>query len=201
MIINESGLTRAIKKAYRFGGYTVFRRGEMLTVYCDQWCVQCEREIFSRKALGAIVEHAGFMPDDGEAYQISKSGEPQVEDFYMAVDTAGYWSSAEQTQEAEVTTLTFCGYQLMQDVEPDETEGFRRLHGANLGGLEILEWPVVRDKRAVIADGCRAVYSADKELVSLGLISHRTFQEEERRLAIWQQLEKVDLRPRKDQQE
>lgn len=194
MIINESGLTRAIKKAYRYGGYTVFRRGETVTVYCDQWCVQCEREIFPRKALGAIVEHAGFMPDDGEAYQISKSGEPQVEGFDMAMDTARYWGSAEQTQSAEVTTLTFCGYQLIQDTEPGET-GVRKLHGAPLGSLEILEWPVVRDKRAVIADGCRAVYTGDKELVSIGLISCPNSLLDERRLSIWERLEQTDLRP------
>lgn len=140
------------------------------------------------------MEHAGFMPDDGEAYQIRKSGEPQVEGFDMAMDTARYWSSAEQTQSAEVTTLTFCGYQLIQDTEPGET-GVRKLHGAPLGSLEILERLVVRDKRAVIADGCRAVYTGDKELVSIGLISCQNSLLDERRLSIWERLEQTDLRP------
>lgn len=194
MIINENGLTRAIKRAWKAGGYTVLRNGELVMVYSDAWCVVCPREIFPRKALGAIAEHAGFMPDDGEAYRINKGGDQQVENFQIAMDTVKYWQAAGVVQDAEMTRVNFSGYQLLQDMAL--TEGVRRLHGVSVENLDILEWAVARDRKAVVSNGKRAIYTEDMEAVALGLISGETFAErdEDRKAQIWAELEQTDLR-------
>lgn len=37
MLINEGGLIRAIKRAYKAGGYTVLNTGNDVAIYTDHW--------------------------------------------------------------------------------------------------------------------------------------------------------------------
>ena len=62
MLINEAGVVRAIKRAYKGGGYTVNVRGGVMSIYTESWYIQARREIMPRKVLAAIVEHAGMIP-------------------------------------------------------------------------------------------------------------------------------------------
>ena len=41
MIIEEKGLVKAIKIAYRHGGYTVLNQGGEVTIYTEGWFVRC----------------------------------------------------------------------------------------------------------------------------------------------------------------
>ena len=41
MIIDESGLVRAIKAAYKSDGYCVLNHGEQVTIYTDGWYIRC----------------------------------------------------------------------------------------------------------------------------------------------------------------
>jgi hypothetical protein len=134
------------------------------------------------------------MPDDGEAYHIDKRGNPQTENFQISVDTVKYWQGAGLVQDAEMTRVNFSGYQLLQDIAM--TEGVRRLHGVSMENLDILEWAVARDRKAVVSNGNRAIYTEDMEAVALGLISGETFAEkdEDRKAQIWEKLEQTDLR-------
>ena len=67
MIINEAGLTRAIKQIYKTLGYTVFVHEGEIVLLSKYWYLECNKSIFPRKALAAIVEQAGFIPDEDEA--------------------------------------------------------------------------------------------------------------------------------------
>ena len=43
MLINESGLVRCIKRAYKSAGYAVAAEGDCMTIYTEQWYIQCKR--------------------------------------------------------------------------------------------------------------------------------------------------------------
>lgn len=56
MIIEEKGLVKAIKAAYRHSGYTVLNQGGEVTIYTEGWFVRCLWTKLPRKALAIIVE-------------------------------------------------------------------------------------------------------------------------------------------------
>lgn len=85
MIIEESGLLRAMKEAYKSGGYHVAAEIdeagiENIVITTASWIVIAEKKAMPRKVLGLIVEHIGEIPRPGEAFQIKKK-EPQTEIF------------------------------------------------------------------------------------------------------------------------
>lgn len=51
MIIEEKGLVKAIKAAYRHSGYTVLNQGGEVTIYTEGWFVRCLWTKLPRKAL------------------------------------------------------------------------------------------------------------------------------------------------------
>ena len=55
MIIEEKGLVKAIKIAYRHGGYTVLNQDGEVTIYTEGWFVRCLWPKLPRKALATIV--------------------------------------------------------------------------------------------------------------------------------------------------
>lgn len=60
MLINEGGLIRAIKRAYKAGGYTVLNTGNDVAIYTDHWFAMANRALLPRKVLATIVEHMGI---------------------------------------------------------------------------------------------------------------------------------------------
>lgn len=76
MVVNESGLCAAMKKAYKEAGYKVAglaADGEYkILIAAPGWCVVILKEKMPRKVLGLIVEHVGDVPRCGEAYQVQK---------------------------------------------------------------------------------------------------------------------------------
>lgn len=77
MIIEEKGLVKAIKAAYRHSGYTVLNQGGEVTIYTEGWFVRCLWTKLPRKALAIIVEHMGMIPDDGEAMPSRRTTSPR----------------------------------------------------------------------------------------------------------------------------
>ena len=63
MLINEGGLIRAIKRAYKAGGYTVLNTGNDVAIYTDHWFAMANRALLPRKVLATIVEHMGMIPE------------------------------------------------------------------------------------------------------------------------------------------
>ena len=86
MLINESGLVRCIKRAYKYAGYAVAVEGDCMTIYTERWYIQCKRAAIPRKVLATIVEHMGMIPDT-EPVSIVKDGEPLA--YFTEQPTAG----------------------------------------------------------------------------------------------------------------
>ena len=63
-IIQEKGMVRAIKGAYRHGGYNVLNLDGDVVIYTEEWCVRCPWNKLPRKALATIVEHLGMIPEN-----------------------------------------------------------------------------------------------------------------------------------------
>ena len=78
MLINESGLIRAIKRAYKAGGYTVLNTGNDVAIYTDHWFAMANRALLPRKVLATIVEHMGMIPERDMPTSIIKDTEPQL---------------------------------------------------------------------------------------------------------------------------
>ena len=53
MLINEGGLIRAIKRAYKAGGYTVLNTGNDVAIYTDHWFAMANRALLPRKVLAS----------------------------------------------------------------------------------------------------------------------------------------------------
>ena len=78
MLINEGGLIRAIKRAYKAGGYTVLNTGNDVAIYTDHWFAMANRALLPRKVLATIVEHMGMIPEKDMPTSIIKDTEPQL---------------------------------------------------------------------------------------------------------------------------
>ena len=116
MIIEEKGLVKAIKAAYRHSGYTVLNQGGEVTIYTEGWFVRCLWTKLPRKALAIIVEHMGMIPDDGEAMAIEKDDQPQAVMAGIVSDDVAGWMGGEAAGMASYVPVTFRGYQLFQEV-------------------------------------------------------------------------------------
>ena len=112
MIIEEKGLVKAIKAAYRHSGYTVLNQGGEVTIYTEGWFVRCLWTKLPRKALAIIVEHMGMIPDDGEAMAIEKDDQPQAVMAGIVSDDVAGWMGGEAASMASYVPVTFRGYQL-----------------------------------------------------------------------------------------
>ena len=91
MIINESGLLKAMKDSYKSGGYhvafgSVFAREcYLIANNAYTWGVVIRWDKMPRKVLGLLAEHIGRMPEQEEAYLCRKDEEAQGEIFNVAI--------------------------------------------------------------------------------------------------------------------
>ena len=87
MIIKEKGLFRAMKEAYRGGGYKVLvcpvDDERWIFIYNGFWVAAMEMRNVPRKILGLIAEHIGTIPTMEDAYKVRKD-DVQKELFEMA---------------------------------------------------------------------------------------------------------------------
>ena len=164
MIIEEKGLVKAIKAAYRHSGYTVLNQGGEVTIYTEGWFVRCLWTKLPRKALAIIVEHMGMIPDD---------------------DVAG-WMGGEAASMASYVPVTFRGYQLFQEVNG------RQAYGVDPTALAIVERVTAEMGTAAISGGRALAWSHDGETVMLGAIRKTTWAWDWER-TVWEALESVDL--------
>ncbi len=92
MVVNEKGLLRAMKSAYKSAGYTVAAEDsaavENIIIATPKWAVIVTKENIPRKILGLIAEHLGDIPAPGEAFQV-RDKEPQTEIYDVAKSTIG----------------------------------------------------------------------------------------------------------------
>lgn len=81
MVINEKTLIREMKEAYKGGGYTVITSHKETTlILTHAWAVEINDENLPREVLSLLALHMGYLPEDGEAYKITKADkEPAVQ--------------------------------------------------------------------------------------------------------------------------
>lgn len=92
MVINEKGLLRAMKEAYKSDGYEIECKeiGGVREIHIEtpSWYVMCVLKNLPRKVLGLIVEHMGEIPEQGQAAQVKKK-ETQTKIFTQGRDAFG----------------------------------------------------------------------------------------------------------------
>ena len=187
MLINESGLVRCIKRAYKSAGYAVAAEGDCMTIYTEQWYIQCKRAAIPRKVLATIVEHMGMIPDT-EPVSIVKDGEPQLIMPDVAADEIAHWRTGERTDAVTMATVIMQGYQIFQ---PD---GGGACYGVSLLDLGIMEREMVEHGAAAVIDGDRLLWRGDTEVEAMGAVRKaRSSWAKEWERAVWNALEGVDL--------
>lgn len=189
MIIEEKGLVKAIKAAYRHGGYTALNQGGEVTIYTEGWFVRCLWNKLPRKALAIIVEHMGMIPDDGEAVAIEKDDQPQAVMAGIVGDDVAGWMGGEAASMASYVPVTFRGYQLFQEVNG------RQAYGVDPTALAIVERVTAEMGTAVISGGHALAWSHDGETIMLNAIRKIAWAWDWER-AVWEALESVDLHKR-----
>lgn len=77
MLINEAGLVRAIKYAYKHGGYTVVTEPDTIHIYTMAWYIRSDRARLPRKATLPRFGGSKYGPDNNEETR-TKSGKPYI---------------------------------------------------------------------------------------------------------------------------
>lgn len=118
MVINEKGLTRAMKDAFKNMGYKVAADDsggiEELMIAAPGWVVVIEKKNVPRKVLGLIAEHVGEIPEPGQAFQVSKK-ETRTEIFSVTLQLLeGMKHGDKEARQAKPTPLVMNGYTLWQ---------------------------------------------------------------------------------------
>ena len=118
MVVSESGLMAAMKKAYKKEGYKVaglHRAGfEELLIGTEDWVTVMAKKNVPRKVLGLIAEHLGQIPGEGEAFQVAQDA-PQTEIFHVALQLLeGMDNQDRQWRQAKPTAITMGGKRLWQ---------------------------------------------------------------------------------------
>ena len=114
MLINEAGAVRAIKRAYKGGGYTVNVQDGIMSIYTQSWYIQARREVMPRKVLATIVEHAGMIPGGNEPTNIMKDLDPQLVIPETAAEEMNAWRLGERGDDVDLVPVIMLGFQIFQ---------------------------------------------------------------------------------------
>lgn len=118
MVVDEKGLIRAMKEAYKSKGYKVAMDEsggiERVILSAALWTVVINRSELPRKVLGLIAEHVGEIPEVNNAYQVRKK-DTQTEIFDMVLQNVQDFRSGEKSRRiARKTSLVLDGYSIWQ---------------------------------------------------------------------------------------
>lgn len=188
MLINEAGLIRAIKRAYKAGGYTVANHGDAISIYAQTWYIQINRALVTNKVLAAIVEHMGMIPEVGAPTSVMKDEEPQLVMAEAAADDMAHWRSGQRGEEVTMVPVIMQGYQIFQ------SPGGGACWGLPLLFLDMIERAPAEHAGADVIDGDRLLWEADGEAVVIDAVRKaRSSWSKEWERAVWTALESVDL--------
>ena len=188
MIIDEKGLARNLKYAYKHGGYTMTANDEQIIVYTDNWAIRVDWDKLPRKALATIVEHIGLLPQSSDALFIEDGSDPQaVMPETVGEDVAIWCREAETTERATIVPMAIQQVQLFQD------EGLR-VYGIRSDFLGIVSGSAIRDMAANVMDNTLANWSAEGEEITLKAWRPTAlYYPKKSHKAVWEALERVDL--------
>lgn len=194
MLINEAGLVRAIKRAYKGGGYTVNVRDGIMSIYTESWYVHARREIMPRKVLAAIVEHAGMIPCENEPARITKDLDPQLVIPETAAGEMENWRVGERGADVDMVPVIMQGFQIFQTAE-----GAGACWGVPLHRLGIIERDEAEHKEAIVVNNGRLLWDGDREAVVVEAVRKaKSGWDRAWEQAVWKALEGVDLHKEED---
>lgn len=188
MIINESGLIAAMKRAYKADGYTVLNSGGDVAVYTENWFVLAKRPLLPRKVLATIVEHMGMIPEVDMPTSIAKDEEPQLVLRETAADDMEHWRGGDRGEEVTVVPVIMQRYQIYQP------PGGGACWGVPLYLMNMLDLDAVEHGGADVIDENRLMWTADGEAIVINAVRKaRSSWAKEWERAVWNALEGVDL--------
>ena len=186
MLINEVGFVRAIKRAYKNGGYTVINRDGKITIYTAKWCVQTSRKDLPRKALAAIVEHMGMIPDQEPVY-IIKDEDPQTVMAETAAEDMNRWRLGEDGDVVDMVPVIMQGLQIFQAKDGP-------CWGIPLPCLSMIEQDEAEYYGATVVDNDRLVWEDNAEVIAVEAVRKaKSGWAKAWEKAVWEALESVDL--------
>ena len=189
MLINEAGLVRAIKRAYKADGYTVNVQDGIMSIYTKSWYIQARQKMVPRKALAAIVEHAGLIPGENEPINIMKDREPQLVIPETAAEEMSAWRVGERGDDVDLVPVIMQGFQIFQTAE-----GAGACWGVPLYHLGMIERDAAEHQGAIVVANDRLLWDDDGEAVVVEAVRKaksgwaRAWER-----AVWEALEGVDL--------
>ena len=189
MLINEAGVVRAIKRAYKGGGYTVNSQGGVMAIYTQSWYIQARREVMPRKVLATIVEHAGMIPGDKEPTNIMKDLNPQLVIPETAAEEMSAWRVGERGDDVDLVPVIMQGFQIFQTAE-----GAGACWGVPLYHLGMIERDAAEHQGAIVVANDRLLWDDGGEAVVVEAVRKaksgwaRAWER-----AVWEALEGVDL--------
>ena len=185
-LISETGIARAVKRAYRHGGgYIVLPQAENMTVFSEHWRVTCPRDQMPRRVLAVIVEHAGLIPDSPS--KIEKDMDAQL---ILEEEALMEMSQFNLRDGGEIVTMVPIVMQALQIFQP---EGGGACYGTSLFQLGIVERDAVEHGTAVAGSGV-LYFSHEKEQVYMPSVRKaKSSWAKEWERAVWEALESVDL--------
>lgn len=196
MIINEKGLARALKLAYKHGGYTLLHNEQEIIIYTEGWYIQADRDKFPVKALATIVEHMGTIPTSTDALLIAAGEPPQVTMPEIVGGAVAGWICGDNTEEVtEVTMVPVIvrGLQLYQE------EGGGSCYGVGLSALGIVDRLVAEMKNATAVEETRLEWHHDGEKVIVAAERPTaSYWAKDSEKQVWEVLEGVDLHKREE---
>ena len=156
MTIYDKGLIRAMKAAYRDGGYDVAMTQDGLLIQGKEWGVKLNPAIVPNSIKSLIVLHNGAMPRMDRAVHIEKgeSGEVILEMVTGAMEDLAVEYTAKGGMAIKPTRVTFDGKRVWQLadtlsvrlVDPDNQQMLMFLYGENpdvhlVGGILYCRMP------------------------------------------------------------
>ena len=190
MLINEAGLTKAVKKAYKGGGYTVNVRDGLMSIYTKFWYIHARREIMPRKVLAAIVEHAGMIPGENEPTHIMKDLDPQLVIPETAAGEMDAWRVGERGDDVDMVPVIMQGFQIFQTAK-----GAGACWGVPSHDLGMIERNAAEHQGAIVVSNNRLLWDGDggEAVVIEAVRKAKSGWARAWERAVWEALEGVDL--------
>ncbi len=109
MFIHLKDFKRLLKEAYTGVGLCVARRGDDVLFGGSDWVIATEKESMDKKQLAAVIELAGELPENGEAFKATKE-ENQYEIGGVHWDMIDRTEDREEEEKLTVTEVVLERY-------------------------------------------------------------------------------------------
>lgn len=114
-MIYEKGLLKAMKELYKSYGYSVANDRGTLWIVSDSWYVGLRGYCISNDIKSLIVLHFGTMPTNGQAMEVHRGADPQMETMHTLLSGVRELEAADIGPEYRVTPVRLGDRVVFQD--------------------------------------------------------------------------------------